>query len=575
MLSYISHKFAQDIPTHTNEPRAALFLNRFSRTLAIMYATNGLAEVLGITADQLIGKSFYFCIQENCLREAVKCLESAKANDSIAYLRFWYRDPTQDNRNVNRQDQDEHMSDGHSSGDDDGGGVHLSEIMDQSGSENAVTSDSSNSLRSSVEPHHPPGSLDPNSRSSSGNSTDMDGSAHDPIFDQPAGHGSRTSSISTPDEPPSSTQPWSPEPSHIELEAVVSCTSDGLVVILRRAKPFVPHISQSQSGTESVKHQYTNGFFASPWANDPIIPNIENRANPLPDSVRPAQFPIHPTAAQANTAATKGPASEDFMNSIREVAVFAWALTGINGSLEKYGRGTPGGESLPPGGYPIWDPSANAGTENHVSLGPMSNGYNYSHISGLPIDRMLQANSSLINTYQNNMSLDHQYTNPAPSNDFYEPNQDHSNQNCNYDQYHQDQMQMQTSGYGHNSSIDGYPVQTQDFGYDVQSANGGYFNQDHNKPYRHQSQDKPFHGSVQETEYDPYAGKQCSTTTHGQDQDISYQHAPGQAEYDPYAPAAYQAPGSNDCSARDLHSGTRWETGNATPPPMNGGGHVQ
>lgn len=51
------------------------------------------------------------------------------------------------------------------------------------------------------------------------------------------------------------------------------------------------------------------------------------------------------------------------MASIREVAVFAWALTGINGSLERYTRGTPSGESQPPGGFPIWDPNANAGPE--------------------------------------------------------------------------------------------------------------------------------------------------------------------------------------------------------------------
>ena len=41
--------------------------------------------------------SFYYCIAENCLQDAIKCLENAKGNDSIAYLRFWFRDPrTQD-----------------------------------------------------------------------------------------------------------------------------------------------------------------------------------------------------------------------------------------------------------------------------------------------------------------------------------------------------------------------------------------------------------------------------------------------------------------------------------------------
>jgi hypothetical protein len=45
-----------------------------------------------------------------------------------------------------------------------------------------------------------------------------------------------------------------------------------------------------------------------------------------------------------------------FMQSIRDVAVFAWALTGINGCLTEYARGTPVGESQPPDGFPIWNP---------------------------------------------------------------------------------------------------------------------------------------------------------------------------------------------------------------------------
>lgn len=355
MLQYISSKFTDKIQQHVHEPRAALFLNRFSRTLTIMYATNGLADLLGISADQLNGKSFYYCIQENCLREAVKCLESAKANDSIAYLRFWFRDPRHDDQ----QDRDEHMSDAHSSGDDDEGGVNLSELMDHDGDEGAVHSHSDNSLRSSAERDTAAARSDqyilaPNSRSSSDTSTNYDGNANDPIFDPSEGGQSRTSSISSPDESQAAHQPWS-GPNQVELEAVVSCTSDGLVVILRRARHFVPHIPQPAS--EPPQPVYANGFFASPWAKDPILPQISRRANPLPNNIQPAQFPIHPTAPQANTAATKGPATEDFMNSIREVAVFAWSLTGINGSLAQYGRGTPTGESMPPDGLSIWDPN--------------------------------------------------------------------------------------------------------------------------------------------------------------------------------------------------------------------------
>lgn len=53
-----------------------------------------------------------------------------------------------------------------------------------------------------------------------------------------------------------------------------------------------------------------------------------------------------------------GPSTEDFMVSIRDVAVFAWSLTGINGNIAAYAHGTPRGQAFPPGGLPIWDPHA-------------------------------------------------------------------------------------------------------------------------------------------------------------------------------------------------------------------------
>lgn len=560
MLSYISHKFSQEIPTHANEPRAALFLNRFSRTLTIMYATNGLADVLGVTADQLLNKSFYFCIQENCLREAVKCLESAKANDSIAYLRFWFRDPTQENRqNSNRQDEDDPMMDGNSSGDDDEGGVHLSELMDHDGNETANASDSSNSMRSSAEPHYGK-PLDPNSRSSSGNSTDRDGSVQDPIFDQPAGGQSRTSSVSTPDDARSSNQSWSPEQPQIELEAVVSCTSDGLVVVLRRAKPFVPHITTPVA--EPPKHQYANGFFASPWANDPILPNFPNRANPLPDQVRPAQFPIRPTAAQANTAAIRGPDSEDFMNSIREVAVFAWSLTGINGSLEKYGRGTPSGESLPPDGYPVWDPSSSAGPERQTLTKHITNGYNYSPSTGLPTTRQIQAHDSLVNGYHQTRIQDHPYTTSAPANGFYEPSQrsDHGYRDTR--QYNA----MDMNGHGNTSFGNGYGVQSQDFGNvkQAQSASGGWQNQN------------GAHHSVAKREYDPYAVNQYEEPqmVYDEGQSSSVQNRTQTNEYDPYASTTYQGPASaNNSWSQEPHPEDQWTFTDGAQPQMDGHGY--
>src|SRR5437762_3926803 len=117
MLSHLSAKFKQIPESMSHEPRAALILNRFTRTLTIMYATKAIFDILGISDEEAKGRSFYECIQENCLGEAVRCLESAKANDSIAYLRFWFRDPRQ-------PDPNQHMDDQNS---DDEAGVSLNE----------------------------------------------------------------------------------------------------------------------------------------------------------------------------------------------------------------------------------------------------------------------------------------------------------------------------------------------------------------------------------------------------------------------------------------------------------------
>lgn len=360
-----------------------------------MYATNGLADILGIGAEELNGKSFYYCIQENCLKEAVKCLESAKANDSIAYLRFWFRDPRQDDP----PDRDERTTDGTSSGDEDEGGVHLNELMDEDGSEHAVTSDSSitpcsaqldSTVRSRPDYHKQDSSTDPNSRSSSGNSTDLGGNSNDAIFDRPATVQSSSSSFSLP-TPERDMQSF--RQCQIELEAVVSCASDGLVVILRKARPTI--LETAGPRTEPVEHPYTNGLFASPWANDPIMPYPQQRPMYAQQNQYQPDAALRSDAAQARVPTAEPPPSQtDLMDTIREVAVFAWALTGINGSLAQYSRGKPSGESQPPDGLPVWnaDPM-------HVSEGQRLNGYANGSATGQSHDQY--------NNYTNDMYYNH------------------------------------------------------------------------------------------------------------------------------------------------------------------------
>ena len=359
MLSYISSKFTQEPKPHSHEPRAALFLNRFTRTLTIMYATNGLADVLGVSADELSGKSFYFCIQQNCLPEAIRCLESAKANDSIAYLRFWFRNPCQDDQS----DHDEPMSDAHHSEEDedeDDGGVHLNGHSGHYGKEHAISSSSSQSGNSSSADHshslHPSQSIGSPSRSSSDNSAQFSANAHEAIFDHPEAALSSQSSLPSDDGNGEGRDRYLQTP--VELEAVVSCTSDGLVVTLRRARPFVPPSIQLTRHT--TQHPYANGLFASPWAVEPVMPTHQGSGF---GQTNLGDAPLQTTATPANGQPLAGSATEYFMNSIREVAVFAWSLTGINGSLAQYGRGKPTGESQPPDGLQVWDPNDDANRE--------------------------------------------------------------------------------------------------------------------------------------------------------------------------------------------------------------------
>lgn len=299
-----------------------------------MYATSGVSSILGVRAERLINKSFYFCIAENCLQDAVRCLESAKSNDSIAYLRFWFRNPLVEERNRATFRDETHSSDE----DEDEGGVrlHRPDLAPAYGDEFMNATRTRSHTDESDASASGPGADLTKSRSTSGNSTDLGGNADDIIFDQPPSMRSSSSSLT-----PIEDQPLFVEP--IEVEAVVSCTSDGLVVIVRRARPSV-----AQRFTPEQPADFENSLFASPWAlpvNEAGEAEAVEGDGTVPGSV-----------ASLVERAAAGPETSAVMNAIRDVAVFAWSLTGINGSLVQHGRGQPEGEALPPDGLPIWDP---------------------------------------------------------------------------------------------------------------------------------------------------------------------------------------------------------------------------
>lgn len=329
MLSYISSKFSEAPTSAAHEPRAALFLNRFTRTSTIMYATSGVSSILRVRPEDLLNKSFYFCIAQGCLQDAVRCLERAKSNDSIAYLRFWFRNPLLEERNRAGSREAVHSSD---DDEEDEGGVRL-QRPDQAPvyTDQAMDTKRSRSCTGDTDA----------SASTSGNSTDLGGNADDGIFDPPTTTRSSSSSLTPVEDMAIYTEP-------IEVEAVVSCTSDGLVVILRRARPSVAQLFGSEAPAD-----FGHSVFVSPWA----MPTSE-AGTPSSAQVVEGDGPLARSVAPSVYKPPTGPEAGAVMEAIREVAVFAWSLTGINGSLIQHGRGQPGGEALPPDGLPVWDPDS-------------------------------------------------------------------------------------------------------------------------------------------------------------------------------------------------------------------------
>ncbi|PGH16624.1 hypothetical protein AJ80_05126 [Polytolypa hystricis UAMH7299] len=297
MLSCISSKISQLPKSTANEPRAALFLNRFTRSATIMFATNSVTGVLGLAPSDLISKSFYYCIEQCCLHQAVQCLEHAKANDTVAYLRFWFRNPSLD-------DEMEVDSD---SEDDDGtfptdSNIHDSEKRHFSQADGTFTTAST--------------AFSHTRQSSNGSGSTMSevcSSSPSSMWGMEAASHGRTLSggISAPNS--NTNGPTERRKLRIEIEAVVSCSSDGLVVVLRRARPLIP-----QSIQQPGHPVYANGLTAPPChaANPTLSQNISQTS---------FNHPFSPSSSFPSTSRTGGPNPEDLMKTIREVTVLAGA----------------------------------------------------------------------------------------------------------------------------------------------------------------------------------------------------------------------------------------------------------
>jgi hypothetical protein len=110
------------------------------------------------------------------------------------------------------------------------------------------------------------------------------------------------------------------EVARFEVECLVSASSDGLIVVVRRAPPI-----------EGVAPQVRPpGIFASPWASSPLQPCMMTAPSPSPVETAPPASETPPE----NVPQQAGP-SEQVYDSIRDVSVFAWSISTLNDDVSQ------------------------------------------------------------------------------------------------------------------------------------------------------------------------------------------------------------------------------------------------
>jgi hypothetical protein len=260
MIDHLAPKFSSHSLAHAavHEPRAAFLLNRFSERLPILYATHATQLVLLCDPDEAVGRSFYEYIDEAYLLGAVNAIERAKENDSIAYLRLLWKtriDPI-------GIDEDDDMIEGFDNDEDD---------YDEDDEDEDQTTETSAppQLHAQHHSHHQP---------------------PQPII-----------------------------PDRFEVECLLSASSDGLIVVIRRAPPI-------EGLAPNVRPP---GIFASPWATSPLPPY--SMTPPPPSLVEPS--PPIAREIPENIPTLPGPSDQDVMNSIRDVSVFAWSIASLNDNV--------------------------------------------------------------------------------------------------------------------------------------------------------------------------------------------------------------------------------------------------
>ncbi|KAI7823384.1 hypothetical protein BC939DRAFT_451957 [Gamsiella multidivaricata] len=75
------------------EPRACMILNRFSRSLLIMYASPACELIFHLDPEQIVGKPILLFIRADDLGSFVEQVDMVKSSSAITHMRFWFQSP--------------------------------------------------------------------------------------------------------------------------------------------------------------------------------------------------------------------------------------------------------------------------------------------------------------------------------------------------------------------------------------------------------------------------------------------------------------------------------------------------
>ncbi|KAF9938394.1 hypothetical protein BGZ67_000236 [Mortierella alpina] len=75
------------------EPRVCVILNRFTRSLDVMYASPSCELLLHIDSQEIEGKPFLLFIRADDLASFVENMDVAKSTNIISHIRFWFQSP--------------------------------------------------------------------------------------------------------------------------------------------------------------------------------------------------------------------------------------------------------------------------------------------------------------------------------------------------------------------------------------------------------------------------------------------------------------------------------------------------